>query len=165
MLRRKETVLGDLGAKEDTWLLFLGPDVRGKEEIARNLAKFVFGSCSDFISIGSDSSLEEFVRGVSENPHRVFLLEDFESADPSWRVMIERAADTGRVSGGNGEEFCLLDAIVVLSCSSPLKQKVESVGEVKKGLDLNMCFGDDSVENVDDLGFVESVDRVVVFKN
>lgn len=156
MLRRKEV---SLDAKEDTWLLFLGPDVRGKEEVARNLAKLVFGSYSDFVSIGS-SAVEGFVREVSENPHRVFLLEGFETVDATWQLRIKRGMERGRMSGGDGEEFCMEDAIVVLSCSC-LKQKMECVGEEEKGLDLNMSFGD---ENVDDLGFIENVDRVVVFK-
>ncbi|KAK4414782.1 protein SMAX1-LIKE 3 [Sesamum alatum] len=140
MLRRKGNYTH---VKEETWLFFLGPDARAKEKISRELAKVVFGSYSNFVSIGissfvsctrSDNSsedcrnkrgrdeescssyIERFAQEVSANPHRVFLVEDLEQADYCSQMGVKRAVERGRISCGNGEEVSFRDAIVVLSC-------------------------------------------------
>ncbi|RAL51196.1 hypothetical protein DM860_010698 [Cuscuta australis] len=41
--------------KQETWMCFLGADSQGKERVARELAKVVFGSEDSFISIGISS--------------------------------------------------------------------------------------------------------------
>ncbi|KAH6806183.1 hypothetical protein C2S51_031014 [Perilla frutescens var. frutescens] len=188
MVRRKQGS-NVLDHKEETWMFFLGQDAQAKVEISRNLAKFVFGSYSNFVSIGMSrrerddrvcsSYVERFAREVSANPHRVFLLEDFERVDCSSRMRIKGAIERGRMSDKDGEEFSLFDAIVILSCerfSSTSSPETENAGaaagdEGRSGggvsLDLNMSFGDDSVEKLqsfDDLEILENVDRIVVFK-
>lgn len=155
MLRRKE---GNFDAKEDTWLFFLGPDARAKEEMARNLARLVFGS--DLKLVCGD--VEGFAAAAAEDPQRVFLVEGLEAADRWRRMRIKRAIERGRMSGENGEEFSLCDAIVVLSCERFGGGDEREVGNVEEGvcLDLNMGLrGDD-----DDLGIIENVDRLLVFE-
>ncbi|KAL1541438.1 protein SMAX1-LIKE 3 [Salvia divinorum] len=136
MLRRKSQ---SCDVKEETWLLFLGPDQnQAKEKIARELAKIVFGSYSSFASIGLssfvDSSTEDsrnkrgrdecksfidrFAAAAAADPHRVFLVEDLEQADYCLQMGIKRAIEKGRIVDENGEEVGLCDAIVVLSCES-----------------------------------------------
>ncbi|KAK6131609.1 hypothetical protein DH2020_034623 [Rehmannia glutinosa] len=147
MLRRKNKItLGNTDIKEETWLLFLGPDVKAKEKISRHLAKVVFGSYSNFVSIGisgfisltrSDNSsgdyyyrnkrgrdeencssyIDRFAQAMSVNPHRVFFLDDLELADYFSRMGIKRAIERGRTRNNeNGEEVSFCDAIIVLSC-------------------------------------------------
>ncbi|CAK9180591.1 unnamed protein product [Ilex paraguariensis] len=208
MLRRKEKLQCN-ETKEETWLLFQGVDTQAKERISRELAKVVFGSHSNFVSIAlssfsstrADSTedfrkrsrneqsctyVERFAEAVSSNPHRIFFVEDVEQADYWSQMGLKRAIERGRITNSNGEEVCLSDAIVILSCESfssrsracspPVKQKSDRSEEDKgKGLeetspcvslDLNISFEDDSAEHesIDDIGLLDSVDRCIMFK-
>ncbi|KAE9619563.1 hypothetical protein Lal_00009392 [Lupinus albus] len=142
MLRRKGKVRSNEVMKEETWLFFQGVDMEGKEKIARELARVIFGSHRNFISIPlssfastradstedfrnkrsrdetSCSYSERFADAVSINPHRVFLIEDIEQADYCSQLGFKRAIEIGRVSDSNGEEVDLCDAIIILSCES-----------------------------------------------
>ncbi|KAL6585509.1 hypothetical protein OROMI_002153 [Orobanche minor] len=220
MLRRKDQTRGNSNTndvlKQETWLFFLGPDVaQAKEEISKELAKVVFGSYSNFLSIGLSSSflslmtpsergwgrdeyscrsyMDRFCRAVSEDPHRVFLLEDLEQVDYSTRMGIKRAIEKGRIRNEKcDEEFGLCDAIIVLSCESFRTRSTRGCsprGKTGNGisgggggggekedisqwvsLDLNISIGggtsDDGEDRVgDDLGdILEIVDRRVDLK-
>ncbi|CAI9783352.1 unnamed protein product [Fraxinus pennsylvanica] len=141
MLRRKDKIRSN-EVKEETWLLFLGLDAQAKEKIARELAKIVFCSYSNFISIPlsqfsytrSDSTgdhrnkrardeqnsshIDRFAQEVSANPHRVFLVEDLDQADYFSQIGIKRAIEKGRITNENGEDVSICDAIIILSCDS-----------------------------------------------
>ncbi|MED6134374.1 hypothetical protein PIB30_036524 [Stylosanthes scabra] len=134
--------------KEETWLFFQGVDLEGKEKIAMELARVIFGSSKEnFISISmssfasstrADSSIEDnnssrnkrsreepncsyiarFGDAVCSNPHRVFLVEDIEQADYFSQLGFKRAMERGKVEDSNGEEVSLCDAIIILSCES-----------------------------------------------
>lgn len=136
---------GKLGnQREDSWLFFLGDDSRGKDVVARTLAKLIFGSQNNVVSIGlssfdySSSELESkkkrsrnemgcsylqrFGEAVNENPHRVFFMEDVEQVDYYSQKGIKQAIENGRVrvsgDGGDDETVPLKDAIVIFSCES-----------------------------------------------
>ncbi|KAK4478860.1 hypothetical protein RD792_014365 [Penstemon davidsonii] len=139
MLKRKDNLSGHI-SKEETWLFFLGPDVQAKEKISRDLAKVVFGSYSDFITVGLNSSgfissssddcrnkrgrdeqscssyIERFSQAVCANPHRVFFVEDLDLADHKSRLGMKSAIEKGRICNANGDEVGFSDAIVVFSC-------------------------------------------------
>lgn len=144
--RRKEKSGNSVDqVKEETWLVFQGVDADAKEKIARELAKLVFGSQRDFVSISlsvfsatrsadstedyycgnkrsrdeqSSSYIERFAEAVSRNPRRVFLIEDVEQSDYRSQIGFKRAMERGRVTNSSGEEASLADAIVILSCES-----------------------------------------------
>ncbi|KAF0935193.1 hypothetical protein E2562_031048 [Oryza meyeriana var. granulata] len=131
-------------AKEETWLFFLGGDAHGKERVARELANLVFGSRKNFHSIklgasspsascsteehrskrprttsaASEAYLERLYDAVSENPHRVILIEEVEQADHCWQVGIKEAIDRGVLRSQTGDEVGVGDAIIILSCES-----------------------------------------------
>ncbi|OMO68545.1 hypothetical protein COLO4_29594 [Corchorus olitorius] len=141
MLRRKGK-LRDGTSKEETWLFFQGVDVQAKEKIAKELARLVFGSQSNFVTIAlssfsstradstedsrnkrsrdeqSCSYIDRFAEAVSSNPHRVFFIEDVEQADYCSQMGFKRAMERGRIANANGEEAILGDAIIILSCES-----------------------------------------------
>ncbi|OIT39250.1 PREDICTED: protein SMAX1-LIKE 3-like [Nicotiana attenuata] len=140
MIRRKEKIIGS-EAKEETWLFFQGPDVEAKEKIARELAKIVFGSYSNFVSIPlssfkadstedfrnkrsrneqSWSYIDKFAQAVvsSNNSHCVFYLEDIEQVDYFSQRGIKKAIERGIVTNSSGEELSLNDAIIILSCEN-----------------------------------------------
>ncbi|CAI9097617.1 OLC1v1034089C1 [Oldenlandia corymbosa var. corymbosa] len=72
MLKRKEKVSRSFVdhdqqlVKEETWLFFQGLDVQAKEKIAKELAKVVFGSYSNFVTIAL-SSFSSSTRGDSSD--------------------------------------------------------------------------------------------------
>ncbi|XP_058771272.1 protein SMAX1-LIKE 3-like [Vicia villosa] len=128
--------------KEETWLFFQGLDLEGKEKIAKELARLVFGSYNNFTSISlssfastrgesseesrnkrsrdeaSCSFIERFGDAMANNPHRVFLVEDIEQVDYCSQLGFKRAIEKGRVLDSNGEEVGFCDAIIILSCES-----------------------------------------------
>ncbi|XVF55837.1 hypothetical protein PTKIN_Ptkin06aG0068700 [Pterospermum kingtungense] len=142
MLRRKGKLRDGDQSKEETWLFFQGVDVQAKERIAKELARLVFGSQTNFVTIAlssfsstradstedsrnkrsrdeqSCSYIERFAEAVSSNPHRVFFIEDVEQADYCSQMGFKRAIERGRISNANGEEASLSDAIIILSCES-----------------------------------------------
>ncbi|KAI3832566.1 hypothetical protein MKW98_002112 [Papaver atlanticum] len=218
MVRRKEK-LEDSKKKEDTWFFFQGVDSEGKEKIAREIASLVFGSQTNFISIGlssfssstradstedlrnkrtrdesSCSFLERLAEAIRCNPHRVFLVEDIEQVDYCSQLGIKRAIERGIIMNSNGDEICLNDAIIILSCemfssrsracSPPVKQKSSESSDEEKdvdkcneetspspcvSLDLNLSAEEDNFDDLtldqsmDDIGFLEAVDRTIIF--
>ncbi|XP_047329068.1 protein SMAX1-LIKE 3-like [Impatiens glandulifera] len=134
------------GQKEESWFSFLGVDQKGKETIAKELARLVFGSYNNFVKIGTlitgfpttiaDSSdeynkkkrmridepgssyLERFAKVVKENPSCVFFMEDLEQVDYNSQVGIKKAIESGRITVSDGGFVPLKDAIVIFSCDS-----------------------------------------------
>ncbi|KAM6571364.1 hypothetical protein CsatA_015444 [Cannabis sativa] len=55
--------------KEETWLFFQGVDMNAKEKIAKELAKLVFGSQNDFVSIALSSFSSSVTRADSSEDY------------------------------------------------------------------------------------------------
>ncbi|CAN7057776.1 unnamed protein product [Brassica rapa subsp. trilocularis] len=164
--------------KEDTWMFFQGLDVEAKEKIARELAKLVFGSQDNFVSIclSSFSSkdlrnkrprdeqnwsyIDRFSEAVSFDPRRVFLVEDIEQADYLSLMGFKRAIERGRVCNSSGEEASLRDAIVILSCerfssrsracSPPVNQKSSDGSDQSEDKNVATCVVLDLNLSLDD---------------
>ncbi|TVU14612.1 hypothetical protein EJB05_38088, partial [Eragrostis curvula] len=203
-------------AKEETWMLFLGGDAKGKEMVARELANLVFGSCKNLLSIrlGASSSasasgsseehrskrprtevacLDRLYEAVSENPHRVILMEDVDQADRDCELRIKEAIESGVVRNHNGEEVGIGDAIIIMSCenfearprscSPPSKQMKVEVKEATEEhtsdqkhdeisssttsyFDLNVHVESDQVDEdkLDGICLLTAVDRTLFFK-
>ncbi|XP_047157647.1 protein SMAX1-LIKE 3-like [Vigna umbellata] len=142
-MRKREKVLMKIEDNQETWMLFLGVNSEAKESISRELAKVVFGSYSNFVTIGmsnfsspEDDSTDEkskrkrpreelkstyvqrFGEAVNENPHRVFFLEDLDQVDYFSQKGVKQAIQSGRITLPGGESVPLKDAIVVFSCES-----------------------------------------------
>ncbi|KAF5179558.1 Smax1-like [Thalictrum thalictroides] len=207
MIRRKEK-LKQSESKEETWFFFQGIDVDGKEKIARELASLVFGSQTSYLSIGlssfsspkadsmedlrnkrvrdesSCSYLERLAEAIRSNPHRVFLVEDIEQVDYCSQLGFKRAIERGTIMNSNGDEVCLSDSIIILSCESfssrsracspSAKLKLDESNEEERcdedaspcaSLDLNLSAEEDFVDDqsIDDIGLLESVDRQIIF--
>ncbi|XP_061354662.1 protein SMAX1-LIKE 3-like [Gastrolobium bilobum] len=129
--------------KQETWMFFLGVDSHAKEMMSKELAKVIFGSYSNFVSIGTsrfsspraDSTHEElknkrprdefgstyvqrFGEAVNENPHRVFFMDDLEQVDYFSQKGVKQAIESGSITLPGGESVPLKDAIVIFSCES-----------------------------------------------
>ncbi|RRT65488.1 hypothetical protein B296_00010442 [Ensete ventricosum] len=143
-LMRRKGKSKSLEKREETWLLFQGSDAEGKERIGRELARLVFGSSTNFITVvghsnlsstqsdstdvllqikrsraeASHSHLQSLFEAVRENPHRVIMMEDIEQLDHYTLTGIKRATERGKLQSYGGEEVGLCDAIIILSCES-----------------------------------------------
>uniref|UniRef100_A0A7N0V3M5 Clp R domain-containing protein n=1 Tax=Kalanchoe fedtschenkoi TaxID=63787 RepID=A0A7N0V3M5_KALFE len=163
--------------KYETWLYFQGMDVVGKEKIARELARVIFGSYAKFVSIslsnfscpkadstqdsmrnkrGRDeqicSYIERFGAEVSCNPHRVFLVEDVEQADYSSQLGIKKAIERGIIVTSNAEEVSLCDAIIILSCESYSSKSRASSPSISTELHGGKYHHEDHQDKANDVG-------------
>ncbi|KAE8680632.1 putative syntaxin-24-like [Hibiscus syriacus] len=183
MIRRKWKLVDGESTKEETWFFFQGVDVQAKEKIGKELARLVFGSQNNFVSIElssfsstkadstedcrskrsrdeqSCSYIERFAEAVSCNPHRVFFIEDVEQSDYFSQMAAKASA--------RDQEH-----------APPAKLKSDGTFEEDKvggseettspcvSLDLNMSLDHDSLEeqSIQDIGLLQSVDRRIVFK-
>ncbi|KAM3339870.1 protein SMAX1-LIKE 3 [Capsicum galapagoense] len=166
MRRREKSPINE--AKQETWLFFQGPDVHAKEKIARELANVVFGSYSNFVSIGlnnfvsnfrnkrsrdeqSWSYIDKFAQAVSCNSHCVFYLEDLEEIDYCSLRGIKNAIERGTITNSTSgdQDVSLDDAIIILSCenfgskssracSPNVKQKIEETTTSPKCVSLDL---------------------------
>ncbi|KAG6430301.1 hypothetical protein SASPL_108365 [Salvia splendens] len=165
--------------RRDSWLAFLGGDDNGKELMAKEVAKVVFGSEHDFVAIGlsrwRDNSTEEvasgskrarderggavydrFAEAVRDNPRRLFYVEDVDQMDYDGVKRFERAMRNGGVSIGD-ECFPLKDGIVVFSyCAVDNGESEEE--EHCVSLDLNVA-----TEEGSGIRILDSVDMQVIF--
>ncbi|KAI9124508.1 hypothetical protein K1719_004430 [Acacia pycnantha] len=160
--------------RQDTWMLFLGGDCNEeKENLSRELAKTVFGSYTNFVTINGNNcsfsledekmkkrkrtgdDLERFGEALNENPHRVFFImmqdnldkaEEEEEEDS--RKGIQEAIESGSLRL-NGELIPLKDSIVILSCEricdySDRPEKKKKIKEEESlCLDLNIAIDSD----------------------
>lgn len=171
------------GVMRSSWLLFLGGDHDGKEIVAREISKAVFGCHDDnFISISRSSfssksaySSEEvvsrkrgrnedvfdrFLEAVSDNPRRVMYVEHVDELDYRCLKAFEQCKKDGSFFSGDGEEVVVKDAIVIFSCESLKREKEEREEEMQCGvLDLNIATDEDGVNS----GILDAVDMQVVF--
>lgn len=129
--------------REEAWLFFLGVDFEGKEKISKELARVVFGSQDDFITISLNSFscstrddsgeevsnkrprdehgrsyVERFGEAVQENPSRVFFMEDVDQVEYHSQKGLKKAIENGSLTLPDGETVLLKDAIVIFSCDS-----------------------------------------------
>ncbi|XVF82729.1 hypothetical protein PTKIN_Ptkin16aG0072800 [Pterospermum kingtungense] len=140
-MRKVKSWLKHAEIKEETWLFFLGADYEAKQKIARELARLIFGSQTNFSSINlsnfastrahsneeisnnkrkrdesGSSYLQRFGEAMNENPHRVFFMEDVEQVDYCSLKDIKQAIESGRIRVSDGETVSVKDAIIIFSC-------------------------------------------------
>ncbi|XVF24625.1 hypothetical protein REPUB_Repub13aG0143300 [Reevesia pubescens] len=141
-MRKVKSWLKHRELKEETWLFFLGADYEAKKKIARELARLIFGSHSNFASISlsnfastrADSNEESNIKrkrdesgssyvqrlgeALNENPHRVFFMEDLEQVDYCSQRGIKETIESGRITVSDGEKVPVKDSIIIFSCES-----------------------------------------------
>ncbi|GAU16957.1 hypothetical protein TSUD_37150, partial [Trifolium subterraneum] len=162
MRKRGNNLIKRENQKQETWMFFLGDDddSQAKENISKELAKVIFGSYSNFMTVGistfsslrnDDSSsdekskkkrpraelgstyLQKFGEAVNENPHRVFFMEDLDQVDHFTQKGIKKAIESGSLTIPDGESVPLKDAIIIFSCESfsSVSKSQTSCGENK----------------------------------
>ncbi|XWS65682.1 hypothetical protein CRYUN_Cryun05aG0134300 [Craigia yunnanensis] len=139
-MRKFKSWLKQRDLKEETWLFFVGTDYEAKRKIARELARLIFGSQSNFASVSlsnfastradsnednkrkrdesGSSYVQRFGEALNENPHRVFFMEDLEQVGYCSQKGIKQAIESGRITVSDGETVPVKDAIIIFSCES-----------------------------------------------
>ncbi|XP_043696321.1 protein SUPPRESSOR OF MAX2 1-like [Telopea speciosissima] len=120
-----------IGARGETWLLFVGPDRVGKKKMALALSELVWGSNPVTIHSSSRSNddeesdkkfrgmtvLDRIAETVRRNPFSVIVLEDIDRADMLVHGGIKQAMEGGRLADSHGREVSLGNTIFILMAS------------------------------------------------
>ncbi|MCA9550888.1 MAG: ATP-dependent Clp protease ATP-binding subunit [Myxococcales bacterium] len=111
--------------------LFVGPTGVGKTELARTLARFLFGSEErlvrfDMSEFGDPLAAERLIRGterqeglltrrVRTQPFSVLLLDEIEKADPSVFDLLLQVTGEGRLTDARGQTTWFQNTIIVMT--------------------------------------------------
>lgn len=140
--------------------LFTGATGVGKTELAKGIARGVFGSDRamirfDMSEFGEEGRLdffrEELTSKVSANPYCVILLDEIEKAHESITLLLLQVLDDGRLNNRYGREVIFTNSYIIvttnvgketyaLSASYSANNMHEQINPIKEALKNNPSF-------------------------
>jgi hypothetical protein len=136
------------GNKADAWVVFAGPDVVGKRNMAEALSKSVFGTGAVTVRLGCPpptgddggesvvscrgrTALDRVAEAIRANPFRVVVLDGVDHADGVVHGSIVRAIESGRLADSHGRDVALGSNIFVVMSPDHLAGKRRAEQELE----------------------------------
>lgn len=163
-------------------LLFVGPTGVGKTEVAKTLARFLYGGTDKLVRFdmseyadafaserlirGSERDEGELTRKVRQQPFCVVLLDEIEKAHPAVFDLLLQVLGEGRLSDARGKTTSFVNCIVIMTSNLGA-----SHGQTRSGFGSGASNGsahDHYREQVDRHfrpEFVNRLDRVIPFSS
>ena len=166
--------------------LFVGPTGTGKTEIAKTLARYLFGSADrmirvDMSELQTSESLERIVGGgrddasggtvalvneIRRQPFAVVLLDEFEKAHPNIWDLFLQVFDDGRLTDRHGNVAHFRHAVIIMT--SNLGATIPYGATIGFASSAQVGFASAVVERAVSQAFrrefINRIDRVVVFR-
>ena len=161
--------------------LFAGPTGTGKTELAKTLARYLFGSTQRMLRVdmseyqssdsywrliddGAHGRTQSLTTRIRQNPFAVVLLDEFEKAHPRvWDVFLQ-VFDDGRLTDRSGNTADFRHSIIILTSNlGSTITKSDGIGFIAQRGGFNRELVDRAINQTFRPEFINRLDRVVVF--
>lgn len=163
--------------------IFVGPSGVGKTELAKTLAKEIFGDeesmirldMSEFAEshmvqrlIGSPPGYVGYEEGgqltnpVKEKPYSLVLLDEIEKAHPRVFDIFLQVLDDGRLTDGRGQKVDFTNTVIIATSNAGIEDILDLVGEGKNAEEISKEVKE-ILQDYFRIEFINRFDDVVIF--